>query len=106
MRGQFTKLKSESVTRYEYSNNYNGEFNGRELLAHSNTTGSQNGAPKRDFVLYKLLEPKERTHIGEEHQTADVKCSLLKEMILGQSTIKTLLLMMVVSLIINLVLLQ
>ena len=72
------EIKSESVTRYEYSNNYNGEFNGRELLAHSNTTGSQNGAPKRDFVLYKLLEPKERTHIGEEHQTADVKSLFTK----------------------------
>ncbi len=66
------EIKSDAVTRYEYSNNYTGEFSGRELLAHSNTSGSQNGAPKRDYVLYKLLEPKERTHISEQYQTADI----------------------------------
>ncbi len=72
------EIKSESATRYEYSNNYSGEFSGRELLAHSNTTGSQNGAPKRDFVLYKLLEPKERTNISGKYQTADINSLFFK----------------------------
>lgn len=59
------------ATTYVYSNDYDGEFNGSVLLAHSNTTGSLNLAPMKDNLLYKLIEPQERTNISEEFKLAN-----------------------------------
>lgn len=65
------EIKNGSIVKYPYVNDYEGEFNGTELLAHSNSTGSYNNAPIKTNKLYKLLEPKESTNISESFNQAN-----------------------------------
>lgn len=58
------EIKDGSIVNFEYVNDYVGEFSGRELLAHSNSSGSYNTAPVKTNKLYTLLEPKESTNIN------------------------------------------
>lgn len=68
------EIKEGSITRYYYVDEYPLPVTGLEVesLAHSNSSGRQNSAPKKDNLLYRLLEPKESTNISEKHNLANI----------------------------------
>lgn len=60
-----TVYKLNNGQSYVYTNINEELVNTQELLAHSNTFGSKNKAPIRDYKLYALLERNESTNIKE-----------------------------------------
>ena len=70
-------IKEGSISRYYYVNDFEGDYEGVELLAHSNSSGALNQAPMKDFLLYKLVEPKESGNITKDLKLANVN-SLFK----------------------------
>lgn len=71
-------IKEGSIDRYYYVNDYVGEYEGVEVLAHSNSSGSLNQAPMKDFELYKLVEPKESGNITTDLKLANVRSLFTK----------------------------
>lgn len=65
------EVKTGLINNYYYVNDYEGEHNWPEVVAHSNSSGGHNSAPFKDHKLYKLLEPKESKNINGNYKLAN-----------------------------------
>ncbi len=65
------EIKDGPISRYEYTNDHLIPLSWPMALAHSNSSGAYNNAPKRDYKLYSLLEPKESTNINGDFKLAN-----------------------------------